>query len=255
MTEHFEPGEVLFRQGDSSAFAVLVHAGSAEVLRDAGDQVVVIGTIHAGEFVGEMGVLDGQPRSATVRAAEPVEAELIEGEAFLDRVSNEPELARQLLVRMSTRLRDIDEALVQLHLEGRNQETPQPHARPEADPFCTLAAGNSETRHLIGSNPIPVVRTPYIVGRADLKGERFAKTVADLPLRDHPPFRLSHAHFSLTRRGETVLVQDLASEFGTIVNDRPIGRAFAVFSVELEPGTSRIVAGGRNSPFIFEVTR
>jgi CRP/FNR family transcriptional regulator, cyclic AMP receptor protein len=78
MLKHFEPDEVLFRQGDPSDFAFLILAGSADVLRDAGEDAIVLGTVHAGEFVGEMGVLEGRPRSATVRAASTVEAELIE---------------------------------------------------------------------------------------------------------------------------------------------------------------------------------
>ena len=86
MLRHFETGDTLFRQGDPSDFAVLIVAGSADVLRHAGDDAIVLGQIHAGEFVGEMGVLDGQPRSATVRAASAVDAELIERQAFLDRV-------------------------------------------------------------------------------------------------------------------------------------------------------------------------
>ena len=85
MHRRYEQGEVLFRQGDPSDVAIEILSGSAEVLRHAGDDAIVLGTVHAGEFVGEMGVLDGQPRSATVRAASAVDAELIERQAFLDR--------------------------------------------------------------------------------------------------------------------------------------------------------------------------
>ena len=38
--------------------AIQILSGSAEVLRRAGDDAIVLGTVHAGEFVGEMGVLD-----------------------------------------------------------------------------------------------------------------------------------------------------------------------------------------------------
>src|SRR5690606_18092190 len=66
MHGRFEQGEVLFRGGDPSDFAIMIHSGSAEVLRRAGGDSIVLGTVHAGEFVGEMGVLEGRARSATV---------------------------------------------------------------------------------------------------------------------------------------------------------------------------------------------
>ena len=94
MRKRFEKDEILFKQGDPSDVAILIIAGSAEVLRYVGDDAIVLGTVHEGELVGEMGVLEGRPRSATVRAAGAVEAELVERQAFLDRVIAEPELAR-----------------------------------------------------------------------------------------------------------------------------------------------------------------
>ena len=115
MPKRFDPDAILFRQGDPSDLVILIVSGSADVLRETGDEAIVLGTVHAGEFVGEMGVLEGRPRSATVRAAGAVEAELIERQAFLDRVSTEPELARKLLLRMSARLRDVEDMLAQLY--------------------------------------------------------------------------------------------------------------------------------------------
>src|SRR5918994_114786 len=115
MLKRFDPDAVLFRQGDPSDFAILILSGSADVLREAGDDAILLGTVHAGEFVGEMGVLEGRARSATVRAAESVEAEMIERQAFLERVSAESDLARKLLLRMSARLRDVEDTLTQLY--------------------------------------------------------------------------------------------------------------------------------------------
>jgi CRP-like cAMP-binding protein len=74
MRRRFEAGEALFRQGDPSDVALQILSGSVDVLREVGDDAIVLGTVRAGEFVGEMGVLEGRTRSATVRAAGPVEA-------------------------------------------------------------------------------------------------------------------------------------------------------------------------------------
>src|SRR5919106_4695940 len=124
MRRRFEADEILFRQGDPSDFALLILSGSVDVLREVGNDAIVLGMVRAGEFVGEMGVLEGRPRSATVRAASPVEAELIERQAFLDRVSDEPELARKLLVRMSARLRDVEDTLTALYARESGDAAP-----------------------------------------------------------------------------------------------------------------------------------
>ncbi len=63
-------GDVLFEEGDAADFACLVLTGRLEALQwDQGVQKV-IGSSGPGTLVGELGVLDHQPRAATVRALE-----------------------------------------------------------------------------------------------------------------------------------------------------------------------------------------
>jgi CRP-like cAMP-binding protein len=256
MRRRFEAGEVLFRQGDPSDFAIEILAGSVEVLREVGDDAIVLGTVREGEFVGEMGVLEGRARSATVRAAAPVEAEPIERQAFLDRVSDEPELARKLLVRMSARLRDVEDTLAGLYTQGsedaRGDLVPAPPAR--GAPSIIFAAATDRARGVVGADLMPITRLPFTVGRKPAGDEAPAFIAADLAIPEPPPYRLSRAHFSLVEQGGEVAVRDLASTLGTIVNDRPLGRDFPTDSVPLHQGENTIVAGGKGSPFVFTVT-
>jgi CRP/FNR family transcriptional regulator, cyclic AMP receptor protein len=258
MRRRFEQGETLFRQGDPSDVAIQILSGSAEVLRQAGDDAIVLGTVNAGEFVGEMGVLEDRPRSATVRAAAPVEAELIERQAFLDRVSDEPELARKLLVRMSARLRDVEDTLTGLYARrgedaprGELVETPR---RTHAARSIMLKAATDRARDVLGADLMPITRLPFTVGRKPADDEAPAFITADLAIPEPPPYRLSRAHFSLIAEDGGVVVRDLASTLGTIVNNRAIGRDFPLDSVPLHQGENTIVAGGRESPFAFMVT-
>ncbi len=264
MRRRFEAGDTLFRQGDPSDVAIQILSGSVDVLREVGDEAIVLGTVRAGEFVGEMGVLEGRPRSATVRAAARVEAELIERQAFLDRVSDEPELARKLLVRMSTRLRDVEDTLTGLYARagedapraedatrGELVEVPRPaHGMPS----IMLAAATDRARGVLGGDPIPVTQLPFTVGRTPADDEAPAFVAADLAIPEPPPYRLSRAHFSLIAHGDEVVVRDLGSTLGTIVNDRPLGRDFPIDSAPLRHGENIIVAGGKGSPFVFAVT-
>ena len=76
----------------------------------------------------------------------------------------------------------------------------------------------------------------------------------DLAIPEPAPYRLSRAHFSLIAEDGGVVVRDLESTLGTLVNDRSIGRDFPLDSVPLHQGENTIVAGGRGSPFVFSVT-
>jgi CRP/FNR family transcriptional regulator, cyclic AMP receptor protein len=257
MRRRFKRGEVLFRQGDPSDVAIHILSGSAEVLRQAGDDAIVLGTVQAGEFVGEMGVLEDRPRSATVRAASPLEAELIERQAFLERVIAEPELARKLLVRMSARLRDVEDMLTRIYTHGAEDAARErvPAPAPAAAPASiVLSAATERGRRVIGGNPIPIERLPFTVGRLPEEGEAHPVITPDLAIPEPAPYRLSRAHFSLIGEGGEVVVRDLGSTLGTIVNDRSIGRDFPLDSVPLRPGENTIVAGGTGSPFVFAVT-
>ena len=175
MRRRFEAGEALFRQGDPSDVAIQILSGSVDVLREVGDDAIVLGTVRAGEFVGEMGVLEGRTRSATVRAAGPVEAELIERQAFLDRVSDEPELARKLLVRMSARLRDVEDTLTGLYARDSEDaprrdlvETPRP---AHGAPSLMLRAATERARGVLGADLMPITRLPFTVGRTPADDE------------------------------------------------------------------------------------
>ena len=260
MLKRFDPDEVLFRQGDPSDFAFLVHSGSADVLREAGEEAIVLGTVHAGEFVGEMGVLEGRPRSATVRATSSLEAELIERQAFLERVSSEPELARKLLVRMSARLRDVDDMLAYLYAGKEAGDADDRRDLIEAPrpvgtlPSITLAATTYGAQFFVGPDPIRISHLPFTVGRQPGEHETAAAIAPDLAIPEPAPYRLSRAHFTLTAREGEVFVRDLNSTLGTIVNERPLGRDFPSNSAPLHKGDNTVVAGGKGSPFAFVVT-
>ena len=71
MPKHFDPDAILFRQGDPSDSVILILAGQRRrAARASATTASCSAPCGAGEFVGEMGVLEGRARSATVRAAD-----------------------------------------------------------------------------------------------------------------------------------------------------------------------------------------
>ena len=106
----------------------------------------------------------------------------------------------------------------------------------------------------IGPAPIPIPHLPFTVGRQHDEREPPSVITADLAIAEDEPHRLSRAHFSLIRDGRAILVRDLNSTLGTIVNGQPLGHAFPVDSAPLRQGENKLVAGGAESPFVFVVT-
>ena len=79
-----EAGEWLFRRNEPGDCAFLIESGVLEVCNEDNDQVVA--RLGPGEFIGEMSLLDGMPRSASVRALLPTRLRLI-SRAMTDRKS------------------------------------------------------------------------------------------------------------------------------------------------------------------------
>jgi CRP-like cAMP-binding protein len=101
----YQPGQTIIRQGEAAdEFFVLVE-GEAEVARsDASGIETVVGRLSPGEYFGEMGLLHGSPRNATVRAAADRQVHtLVSGRAGFERLlaaDERGELARAMLGRV-----------------------------------------------------------------------------------------------------------------------------------------------------------
>lgn len=104
----FTIGEMLIRQGESGDFMYLILSG--RVLAFAGDlrNPMILGIRGPGEFIGDMSMIDQQPRSATVIAIEPVRALRIERQAFETMLQLVPEMNVCLMQALSLRLRQAE---------------------------------------------------------------------------------------------------------------------------------------------------
>lgn len=92
---------VMTRQGEIGREAFIILDGSAEVLRD-GDRIAELGP---GDVVGELSLLDGGPRSATVVTTGETDVLVLTRPAFNAVLEEIPTLAHRLLVTLARRLR------------------------------------------------------------------------------------------------------------------------------------------------------
>jgi CRP-like cAMP-binding protein len=110
-------GETLVREGEPAQSLFVISAGTVKVSRlsDEGDEVV-LGLIGRGGCIGEVTVLAGESRSATVTAQEPVEALLLAREDLLAAIRTDPEFSLAMMATLAARLRAADMRLEDAYL-------------------------------------------------------------------------------------------------------------------------------------------
>jgi uncharacterized membrane protein len=119
-----QPGELLFHRSDPGDSMFLIEEGTLEVMIPAqvGAGEVAVSTLHAGDFVGELALLSGMPRTATARAVEPTRVlEMTRGD-FMGFLEKRPRVAISMLSEMGRRLRHTNELIMSLTSKNVNEQ-------------------------------------------------------------------------------------------------------------------------------------
>ena len=116
-------GAAILRAGEETEALYIILSGRAKVLiPDEEGHEVILSMMGAQDFVGEMGLLDDLPSSATVETLEPCAMLRIPRTAFLSCLEDHSEVAMTVLRNLSKRLRDADrkiESLALIDVYGR----------------------------------------------------------------------------------------------------------------------------------------
>lgn len=104
-----EPGVALMRQGAIEDFVVAIVAGWAVVRSDAANgRSLILGLRGPGDLVGELAVLDGHPRSATVITLTRMEVRILPGAEFRSFLRDHPQASVAVMRGMALRMRQTD---------------------------------------------------------------------------------------------------------------------------------------------------
>jgi CRP/FNR family transcriptional regulator, cyclic AMP receptor protein len=170
---------------------------------------------------------------------------------YFDNLS--PRAARELIQRLSQRLREADDRIVNDdRRSGRAHGTGKEADSQTAVESAYLAAKNPWLQRQFHA-PLGLGDLPFVVGRGPVAREGLPPLQPDLKLDDTVPFRLSRNHFMIEKRDGSYYVRDLRSTLGTIVNGEPIGEHFRGDDAPLRTGENEVIAGGVDSPFVFSV--
>ena len=93
----FAGGDIIFRQGAASDAAYVMLSGACEARIEATSGPLHLSTITAPAIIGEMGVISGEPRSATVVARSDIVALRLSRETLLGLLSQFPPMALAMM--------------------------------------------------------------------------------------------------------------------------------------------------------------
>ena len=109
---HYAEGTNIVTEGDAGIAMYVIADGTAAVVHPGEAEPRAM--LHKGDSFGEMAIVDGRPRTATVRATTAVTCLALPRWDFIAEVRADDELAMELLTRMSARIRQLENLVQEL---------------------------------------------------------------------------------------------------------------------------------------------
>ena len=114
----------ILRENEPADGLYIIKSGIVEVTKptETGEAEVQLAMLHQGDFFGEIGLIDGLPRSANVAALEPTECYFLPRPVFLTILEENPEIALAMLPALANMVRIADqkaESILALLLKGK----------------------------------------------------------------------------------------------------------------------------------------
>ena len=190
----FEPGQVVFREGDDSDTCYVVSTGHARAIREHPDgRQITLATFGAGEVFGELAMFDDEKRSATVEAIDAVEAIAILGPDMRRVLREHPEISAKLVTTLGRRLRAANERLASQSFQTVQsrvaqvisqlvvQENAEAGSDAEAVGDIVLTVTQAEVAQLAGSSRESASRFLAVLERAGIVSQGRGKVTVHDP--------------------------------------------------------------------------
>lgn len=114
----YPKNKLIIDDGDLSSSAYIINSGKVKVfLSDDQGKEIVLSYLEAGEYFGEMALIDQEERSAAVMTVEDSELTEISQKSFRECLRAHPELAERMMLGLVSRLRDADKMISSLALQ------------------------------------------------------------------------------------------------------------------------------------------
>lgn len=134
----FQPGQMIFREGDTTQEAYRILKGRVEISIAGEGKAVILAQLGEGDIFGEMAMVDERPRSASAQALEVTECEVLTAENFNEAVLQRPEILIPYLASFFERLRTANDRL-RMEMRLRAQAEQRASAPAATNPAAAVA--------------------------------------------------------------------------------------------------------------------
>ena len=117
----FKAGETIFNHGDLPEHLYIVEEGVIDIVLPAKGEEIILASLEAGSFFGELSVFDSHPRTATARATADASLICIPLASIASLTNRSPTAARQFMSVIIHRLRTADELLARVQIKNINE--------------------------------------------------------------------------------------------------------------------------------------
>jgi CRP-like cAMP-binding protein len=114
---NYKKGDLVCRENTPGEEMFIILSGSMKVYKIINQERIDLAVLGKDDFFGELCLLLGCPRTATVEALENSQLLIIKKETLLKNIQEDPNLARRMLTRMARRLKESNDLITRLEGE------------------------------------------------------------------------------------------------------------------------------------------
>lgn len=164
----FGESQVIFHHGDPGGLLYIITAGKVKISYTMPDgQEALLAILGAGDFFGELALLDDAPRSATAEAMDKTETLTLHRDDFIGYIGENPDFAYHVMRTLAKRIRHLNDQIGDvffLDLNGRLARTllklAEDHGRPvDEGTLIDIALTQTELAEMTGATRVSINKT------------------------------------------------------------------------------------------------
>ncbi len=165
---HFGPGQVIFHLGDPGGLLYIISTGKVKITNSTPEgQEALLAILGAGDFFGELALLDDAPRSATAEAIEATGTLTLHRDDFTHFLNGNPQFASHVMQTLAKRIRHLNDQISDvffLDLNGRLARVllklAQDHGHPvEEGTLIDIPLTQTDLAEMTGATRVSINKT------------------------------------------------------------------------------------------------
>jgi len=116
----YAPGDILCVEGATGEEMFIIQSGEVRIHKKVRDKQTTLAILKAGDFFGEMSIIDNEPRSASATAENECKIIILSRDIFESQIKTNPKIIMSILRKMSERLRQADRQIKALLMRDNN---------------------------------------------------------------------------------------------------------------------------------------